>query len=290
MIFYAAGFFEDVEHLMRIKRKSLGALLSCYYLPETLKPKEQKIYDSIGERPLLLDSGAFSLKNVKDPKPYSIDDYLVLLRKYKPSLYVAFDVVGNPEQTLHNTMYMYEQGFEPLPVIQVIPGMDARKVCEPYIRAGIFKHIAIGNIVKMQIPSTECQAVWEVVRKHWPVKVHAFGNGSRKMLYRFPWHSFDSSSWLVPQRFRRMTIPTLNPTDPNTFHFENKERLSKVPRTKTVLGMIHHGIPRNLTTFTKEEHEALPLHRSRSLYQAYLMDEYAKKLTEFWSYKGVDWA
>lgn len=291
MIFYGAGAFDQLGMLKRIRQPSLGVLVSCYYLAQVKNRDPKDFYEQIvGTRPPFLDSGAYSLDNVKNPADYTIDDYLSFIKHLDPKVYVAYDVVGDPEQTLHNTMYMLERNTNPLPVIQLAEGMNAAQVCQPYIDAGLFKHIAVGNIVGMTTPNKECEAVWRVIRKHWPVKVHAFGNSNPRVLYRYPWYSFDSTSWLSPQRYRRAKVYNLTSKKITSYLFKNHAELQDLDRMdRTALHLIYQGIPRNFTDFTEAEFANIRLYLKRSLMQAYLMCEYAKELTQFWKQKGVNW-
>lgn len=288
MIFYAGCDRGDIPRMKKLKADNLSLLLSAYALPRSAKVD---LREQVNGYDIFLDSGAFSLKNVKNPKAYSIDDYCELLTKYKPKIYATFDVIGDPEKTLHNTMYLYEKGFTPLPVIQLIPGMNVTKVCEPYIRAGLFKHIAIGNIVGMRRPNTECCSAWEIIRRHWPVKVHAFGNSTADTLYRFPWYSFDSTSWRYPSRFR--TMPRINTfTKPkiSTGEFKRPTDIDKLDRShRTTLDVVFNGIPRQRTTFTEEEYEKISMPVRRDLYMALIYSEFTEEITTFWKQKGIVW-
>lgn len=147
---------------------------------------------------LFIDSGAYSAET--KGAHISVYQYLSFLKRWKPYLDVicGLDVIGNAEATWHNQKVMEDWGQEPIPTFHF--GEDYKWLVK-YVER--YSHMALGGQVGQ---STEQLIKWldEVWDQYLTndeglpiVKVHAFGVTSPDIMNRYPWHSVDSTSWLL---------------------------------------------------------------------------------------------
>lgn len=209
---YLAGRYTSHAHrtgqlysrLNQVEREHLdGAeylLESYYYIRSQIKVdriREDKIQ-------VFLDSGAFSAytQGIKvDIKAYC--DYI---KRNKDIIIVddgclcasVLDSVGDPMQTWQNQQTMERLGVRPLPCFHF--GEDPRWV-EWYVAN--YDYITIGGMVPISTPQLRrwLDRIWE---KHLTdgsgrakIKVHGFGLTTPELMQRYPWHSVDSTAWIM---------------------------------------------------------------------------------------------
>ena len=154
---------------------------------------------------LFLDSGAFSAftKNVK----IDINDYINFIKKYKKyfDVYANLDVIGDPEATLKNQNIMENAGLNPLPCFHYGEEIDYLKI---YLDK--YDYIALGGMVPI---STNDLSVWldDLFSNYIPYKkkIHGFGLTSHKLMFRYPWYSVDSTSWVIASRMGNIYVPKM---------------------------------------------------------------------------------
>jgi hypothetical protein len=161
---------------------------------------------------LFLDSGAFSAwsKGLE----INIDDYIAYIKKHKKyiNIYANLDVIYNGAQSYENWRYMRSKGLDPLPVWHI---SDKIENDAKYLTAYLDKcdYIALGAISELDsnVKKTSLDDVWlnylvdsEGYAKY---KVHAFGLTTRTLMYRYPWYSVDSTSWVLTGRFGAVFVP-----------------------------------------------------------------------------------
>lgn len=158
-----------------------------------------------------LDSGAFSAWS--RGAVIDLDEYCAFIRTNieKIEVYASLDVIpgqpGSPattkqrneaaEESWENYLYMLNEGLDPIPVYHY--GEDMRFL-ERMLSHGC-KYIGIGGLVT--VPSQ--------MRRHWLdqvftrltdkdglpiVKTHGFGMTAIPLIFRYPWYSVDSISWI----------------------------------------------------------------------------------------------
>ena len=154
---------------------------------------------------LFLDSGAWSAYTQK--KTIDIDAYIQFIKKYEHliEVYANLDVINDGKGSYLNYRYMKDQGLNPLPVYHA-------ETDERYLRYYL-KHsdyIAIGAIAKMttKYRIANLDSIFEKYLLGSPIKVHGFGVTSLQIMFRYPWHSLDSTSWVAFSKFGSILIPT----------------------------------------------------------------------------------
>jgi hypothetical protein len=151
---------------------------------------------------LFLDSGAFSAftqKTSVDLKAYIafIKEHIDLL-----TVYANLDVIGDPEATERNQKTMEKAGLHPLPCFHYGEPIEyLYKLLKKY------DYIALGGMAAGI--STKDRSDWLDVlfSKHLcdgqgvpRVKVHGYGMTSLPLMFRYPWYSVDSTSWVISSR------------------------------------------------------------------------------------------
>lgn len=175
-----------------------------------------------------LDSGAFSAWSTG--KPIDLDEYCEFIRHNIEYLdvYAALDCIpGSKDRpasakerdeaariSWENYLYMKNQGLDPLPVYHY--GED-QKWLEQMLDFGC-QYIALGALVG--VPSQ--------LRRHWldrvftrltddagkpVVKVHGFGMTAIPLIFRYPWYSVDSTSWLKSTMSGNVYLPLTDKDD-----------------------------------------------------------------------------
>ena len=146
---------------------------------------------------LFMDSGAFSA--FTSGVDIDLKEYCNYLHKNEDIIEVAsvLDGIGDPLKTYQNQLAMEQLGTKPLPCYHY--GEDERYL-DYYIAN--YEYITIGGMVPISTPQLR---VWldRIWNDHLidgsgrpKVKVHGFGLTVPKLMYRYPWYSVDSSSWV----------------------------------------------------------------------------------------------
>jgi hypothetical protein len=155
-----------------------------------------------------LDSGGFSAFT----KGAVIDvyDYCDFIKRYNHVIthYSVLDDMLCAEKTLENQRIMEEQGLNPIPCFHY---NEDPKYLEYYIEN--YDYISLGGMVPV---TTKDLIPWldNIFRNYicdkdgYPkVKVHGFGLTAFNLMFRYPWYSVDSSSWLQTARFGGILVP-----------------------------------------------------------------------------------
>jgi hypothetical protein len=158
---------------------------------------------------LFLDSGAFSAKaqNIE----INIQNYISFILKNEQyiSLYSNLDVIGDPKQTWKNQLIMEKAGLSPIPVFHY---GENESWLRKYLKKG-YDYISLGGMVPISTPAL---MMWldQIFTKHLTdkkgipiIKVHGFGLTSFSLIFRYPWYSIDSTSWVVTGRLGSIFIP-----------------------------------------------------------------------------------
>jgi hypothetical protein len=160
---------------------------------------------------LFLDSGAFGAWT--HGQTIDIDKYIEFIKKNEDciEIYANLDVIGNAQATWDNQKYMEKAGLHPLPVVHT--AREDPKWIRRYLRAG-YDYIGLGGIAKAATRRALVQLLDEFFSlnicddKGMPkVKVHGFGVSSPLMMFRYPWYSVDSTTWVMTSRHGFIFIP-----------------------------------------------------------------------------------
>lgn len=162
----------------------LGVLVSFHYI----KPFEaSERTGPIRAKKFMLDSGAYSAWNAG----VSVDIDALVKESKKPrwTESVALDVIGSPEGSLKNALYMKACGSNAFPVFHYGEPWDLLKEYK--------KHFwKVGLSCLLGEPLAKSKKWLEQCFAHaWPCRFHSFGWTSRDILMSFPFHSADASTW-----------------------------------------------------------------------------------------------
>jgi hypothetical protein len=171
-----------------------------------------------------LDSGAYSAWS--RGAVIDLDEYCAFIRANIEHIdvYACLDVIpGKPggaateaqreeaaEQTWANYLYMKSEGLDPLPVYHY--GENPRHL-ERMLDHGC-DYIGIGGLVSIPGPN---RMLWLdrlfkriTDEKGMPiVKTHGFGMTSVPLIFRYPWYSVDSTSWIKQTANGSVLLPAM---------------------------------------------------------------------------------
>lgn len=193
----------------------LGAFITTTRRPPMITPDQFRFF---------LDSGAYSAWS-RGTK-IDLDEYCEFIKANIEliDVYASLDVIpgapGRPaspkerdeaaEQSWANYSYMVEQGLSPLPVYHY--GEDQRFL-ERMLDAKI-PYIGIGGLVG--VPSRNRQLwldrVFERITDEAGqpiVKTHGFGMTAVPLIFRYPWYSIDSTTWIKITASGSVYLPAL---------------------------------------------------------------------------------
>lgn len=171
-----------------------------------------------------LDSGAYSAWSAG--KPVDLDEYCEFIRANIECIdvYAALDVIpGSPgkpatskqrdeaaAESWANYLYMKAQGLSPLPVYHY--GEDV-KWLRNMLDAGV-DYIGLGGLVGIPGGSRKVwlDRVFTLITDEQgapTVKTHGFGMTSVPLIFRYPWYSVDSTSWIKVSQFGGVYLPRI---------------------------------------------------------------------------------
>lgn len=160
-------------------------------------------------RALMLDSGAHGV--AAGTSEVRLDDYCTFLEAHgsKFFTYVQLDVVGDAAATRDNLARMEARGLTPLPVYTArAPLAHLEALCERY------GYIGLGGLKGREQATVpwriaKLDAIFSVVARHWPVRLHAFGIVAQEILERYPFYSSDSATAVLASGNGRVLVCTL---------------------------------------------------------------------------------
>lgn len=175
-----------------------------------------------------LDSGAFAFKRLSivyqekhgcDRWAYYrtkafrkiLDQYGKFVKKYELALdyYANVDVIGNDKLSWRNQRYLEDKWrIKPVPVLHM--GCK-KKVLRFYLEQG-YDYIGLGGMAgekgkQLAWLTQMFSIICDTPDKKPSVKVHGFGVGDFKRMYKYPWHSVDSTNWFRVGSFGCILMP-----------------------------------------------------------------------------------
>lgn len=204
MIYFAAGWV-TVREIVNLDPEEFpfGVLSTYLEFANSSLPKLN--------RPLVLDSGAFSIATGKSD--HTIQDYMKFLESNADRCfwYAGLDVIGDAKKTRDNQLLMEKNGFNPMPTFHM--GSDYKyleEMIEKYEYIGLgglvpFLKGRDGNKAAMLSHLDKC---FSLIRDK--VKVHCWGCTTLELCLKYPFYSVDSTSWLSGGRHGRRIIRKSN--------------------------------------------------------------------------------
>jgi len=152
---------------------------------------------------MIIDSGAYSAW--RSGKPVILSEYCAWLKANADWVthYVALDMInpGDSEaaaaQSFKNLEYMLAEGLNPIPVYHT--GEDVHWLHRMLDAGCTYIGLSASSLVSRNKVDDWYAFAWShlVTSSGEPVvRAHAFGEGRRISLIRFPWYSADSASWI----------------------------------------------------------------------------------------------
>ncbi len=124
------------------------------------------------------------------------------------TIYCNLDVIGDWKATWENQKIMEENGLNPIPVHHIEDPIKCLDWCLEY------EYFALGGMA--HAPNKQrilfFDKCWDIIcdEEGFPQsKVHGFGMASPSLIYKYPWFSIDSSSWVAYGRYGIVIIPKL---------------------------------------------------------------------------------
>ncbi len=221
------------------------------------------------DKKLFLDSGAYSAftRDVKISMKELID-YIKLNQK-EIFAYAVLDVIGDDKATRKNYLHMRRAGLNPVAVFHY---GSPYKELERYCKEGC-DYVALGGLVPLRSTKTELERhldkCWRILRKCWPIKVHAFGVTAQETLKRYPFYSCDS------------TVAIVGGGRGLVMNFENG-RFKKRSWSDYAKQGKHATMVDNLNK-DGSHHMARQLHNIRTIAR---LEQY---ITDLWESRGITW-
>jgi len=157
---------------------------------------------------LFLDSGAFSADS--QGNPISLENYIEFIKENRDKIHIHanLDVIGDDVATWENQAIMEKHGVGGLPVFHMEDDIKYLHRCLEYEYFALGGIAGAGSSEKRRIYFLDM--CWDIIcdKQGRPkTKVHGFGLASPTLLFRYPWYSFDSSSWVSYGRYGIIIMP-----------------------------------------------------------------------------------
>lgn len=197
----------DLMHTEEIRRLYPYDLESYHYLRDTRTAEE---YFTEQGKKIFLDSGAFSMftQGIK----VDLQEYADYIKRNQAWIGIAsnLDVIGagNEEGTYRNQKTLEDMGVKICPVHHA---RDDDKWLVKYMKEG-YDYIFLGGMVPESKPYLRewLDRIWGQYLADadgWPrVKIHGFGLTDNELMWRYPWYSVDSTSWVMKSRMGAVSV------------------------------------------------------------------------------------
>ena len=251
----------------------------------TFYSEQKSLIEHKGVAPkLFLDSGAYSAftKGVS----IDIDAYARFVHEHKDalSLYANLDNITDPQKTMENQKYLESLGLHPLATFHVGEPLEILQYyCEHY------DYVALGGMVPYtrQKPVLEAWliTVWKIIKEIRPadnkrgtdLKVHGFGLTTFDLVEKYPFHSVDSTSWVMTGRYGNIFTPWGNICISNEGNVGDKKHFRNLPKFKK------DKVTAQIQKFGFTEEELADIYQKRDEYNILYLLEWAKN----YEYKPV---
>lgn len=210
MKIYLAGIYAGGRGAIETTSENIAATMDLFY-PYVLESfhyiGDGRVAGVIREKKetIFLDSGAYSMFTQK--VEVSLEKFAEFIKTNQDIIHIAsnLDVIGHnsEEGTYQNQKALEKMGVTIQPVCHA---RDADKWIEKYLAEG-YDYIFLGGMVPETTPYLIqwLDHVWEKYFTNKDgtakVKVHGFGLTTAALMWRYPWYSVDSTSWVMTSRF-----------------------------------------------------------------------------------------
>jgi len=157
---------------------------------------------------LFLDSGAYSA--FTKGAEIVLDDYIAFIKENESviEVYSNLDIMYDAEGSLKNQKLMEEAGLTPLPCYHA--GEDLK-----YLRLYLenYPYVCLGGLTTKDgaLLADSLDRCWDIIcdtpDRMPKAKIHGFGITALPLLFRYPWYSVDSTSWVMTSRFGGVFVP-----------------------------------------------------------------------------------
>lgn len=158
---------------------------------------------------VFLDSGAFSM--FTQGIEVDLKEYARFIEENRDIIHIAsnLDEIGQgKEEESYRNQKTLESYLKPagLSICPVHHARDHSDWLRRYLDEG-YEYIFLGGMVPEQTPYLRrwLDELWGTILTHSDgrpkVKVHGFGLTTTELMFRYPWYSVDSTSWVMSSRF-----------------------------------------------------------------------------------------
>ncbi len=269
----AGNVYEKLNEAEKLKRDSCDNFLESYHYIQVPRIVEKIRHE--GQR-VFLDSGAYSAMS----KGVNIDlgAYCDYIHQNADIIEHAsvLDAIGDPLATWKNQHAMEQRGVNPLPCYHYGEPPD---VLDWYVDH--YPYVTIGGMVPI---STKQLIIWldRIWEEHICLpdgtprcKIHGFGLTSLDLMFRYPWYSVDSSTWVQWAAFGMILIPghmgQLDVSNKSTRRKQYGQHLDSVPL------MMTHAIENEIKTMDGDPDRLRDLYYSRWAWNCWAFPTYAQK-------------
>lgn len=137
-------------------------------------------------------------------EPIDLNEYACFVKEHSDIIYqfLTVDRIGDPITTMKNTKILERLiGRRPIPIFHIQSPLAA---LQELVEAG-YETIAIGGSALRSVSHSRRRAAFdEIFKRYGDINFHALGLGSIDLLFRYPWVSSDSSSWLNGRIYRKL--------------------------------------------------------------------------------------
>lgn len=198
MKIYFAGA-ENKVHLEKLYSMGGRNVLMSYW--SIKKPERYLKIIKDKKIDVFMDCGAYSAWS----RGFTIDvnDYAQFIKNimHYINVYPNLDVKGDIPKTIENMNTLESYGLSPIPVYHL--NTDNWDLLKHYIDN--YPYIAVGAIAgeknNKSILYKRLDTMFSLAKRNPVTKFHGFGLTIKDLLYRYPFYSVDSTSWIATIRF-----------------------------------------------------------------------------------------
>lgn len=274
------------KHISLLAEEDVNNVLFSYHFVK--KADElMRLLNGYAPEHMIIDSGAFSVWS--NGGTIDIDDYAKFcldMQKALPNIdlnITNLDVLpgkwgfvpsqeqidASAEKGWQNMLYLESKGLK---VIHVFHQHERFEVLDRLVEHSDYIGISPANDVSQKEKSAWMAQVYKRIRNK--VRTHGFAVTSHRQLYKYPYYSADSSSWITPARYGRIPVMTHN-HQIKTFTYKSQDDVERYWEYVSHLGIDDLNHP---TSWEGRTRIAIATYKK--------LGEVA---TEIWDRRGITW-